>query len=215
MPRILSVSTGRVEPRLTRKGNEGRTGIGNRPVDGPVRIGRFGLEGDESAYRSRELGDTAVHIFCAESYARFRELAGRELPVPSFGENLTVEGYTEREACVGDVIRVGTALLRVNQPVIRCSWPTVQSGEPRLTRWATQEGLTGFYLDVVQEGVVQAGDVLEIVSRGPADWTVAAVNAVYYAKPAVRADVDAALALPELADRFKADLRELLERLPV
>lgn len=210
MPRILSVNIGQVVPQKTPKGRDDRTGIGKRPVDGPVRIGPSGLDGDQSAYRTRERGDTAVHIYCAESYAKLNVLAGRDLPVPCFGENLTVEGYTEEEARVGDVIRAGTALLRVNQPVIRCWWPTVQSGETRLTKWATQGRLTGFYLDVVEPGMVQAGDVLEIVSRGPAGWTISAINAVYYTKPMVRADIDAALALPELADRFKADLRELL-----
>lgn len=211
MPRILSVNIGKVAPRLSAKGREDTTGIGKQPVAGPVRIGPKGLEGDESNYRSRELGDTAVHIYCAESYEELNRLAGRPLPVPCFGENLTVEGYTEREARVGDVIRAGTALLRVNQPVIRCSWPTVQSGEPRLTRWATKGGFTGFYLDVVEPGMVQAGDGVEIISRGPEAWTIAAINAIYNAKPPVPADLDAALALPELAERFKAEIREMLE----
>lgn len=198
---------GRVAARPTARGKTGRTGIGKRPVEGAVAIGPFGLDGDESAYRARDLGDTAVHIFCIESYQRFAALAAREIPVPTFGENLTVEGYPETEARVGDLLRAGTALLRVNQPVVRCSWPTVVAGEPRLTRWATQEGLTGFYLDVVEPGTVQAGDTLEIVGRGQEGWTIARLNALIAAKDRDPAEVSAALALPELADRWKADLR--------
>jgi len=210
MARILSVNVGKVVTRLSAKGREGTTGIGKAPVDGPVRIGPRGLDGDESSYRPRDLGDTAVHVFCAESYARFTDLAGRPIPIPAFGENLTVEGYTEGEARVGDVIRAGTALLRVNQPVVRCSWPGVQSGEPRIGKWATQAGTTGFYLDVVEPGTVQAGDGVEIVSRGPARWTIAALNAAMYAKPRDGALIAEILDLPQLADRWKADLREMM-----
>ncbi|MFM2043550.1 MAG: hypothetical protein RLY86_2126 [Pseudomonadota bacterium] len=210
MAQILSVNIGRVTLRASSRGAEKPTGIGKQPAVGPVRIGRLGLDGDESAYRARDQGDTAVHIFCAESYAAFSAQAGRPIPIPSFGENLTVQGYTEQEARVGDVVRVGTGLLRVNQPVVRCSWPTVQSGEPRLTRWATKALTTGFYLDVVEEGVVQAGDRLEIVSRGPEGWTIAALNAILHAKPPDSAAAAAALALAELAERWKADLRETL-----
>lgn len=208
MGRVVSVNVGRVATRTTAKGREAETGIGKQPVPGPVAIGPGGLEGDESAYRSRALGDTAVHIFCLESYDRFLELGAVDVPIPSFGENLTVEGYLETEARVGDVIRVGTALLKVNQPVVRCSWPTVVSGEKRISKWATQEGRTGFYLDMVEPGVVRAGDALEIVRRGPEGWTIARLNALFTDKTPARAEMDAALALPELADRWKDELRE-------
>lgn len=206
--RVVSVNVGQVAIRTSTRGQKKETGIGKQPVTGLVRIGPEGLEGDGSAYRSRDLGDTAVHIFCLESYDRFQELGAVGVPVPSFGENLTVAGYRETEARVGDVIRVGTALLKVNQPVVRCSWPTVVSGEKRISRWATQEGLTGFYLDVVQPGFVAAGDVLEIVHRGPAGWTIARLNALILDRNADRTELETVLSLPELADRWKGELRE-------
>ncbi|QJE73083.1 MOSC domain-containing protein [Aerophototrophica crusticola] len=210
--RVVGVYAGKVQTRLSSNGKPGDTGIAKAPVDGPVRVGPRGLEGDESAYRARDLGDTAVHAFCRESYAQFGALAGdgRQFPIPSFGENLSVEGYTEAEARVGDVLRVGTVLLRVNQPVVRCRWPTTVSGEPRISKWATQQGLTGWYMDVLEPGTLQAGDAIELVERGPEGWTILALNRILYAKPKVDADVRAALALPELADRWKEDLREAL-----
>jgi MOSC domain-containing protein YiiM len=189
------------------------TGINKRPVEGPVAIGPKGLEGDESGFRSRDRGDTAVHIFAAESYVRFQELAGRPFAIPSFGENLTLEGYSETEARVGDHLRVGTALLRVNQPVVRCAWPAHISGEPRLPKWATAEGYTGFFLDVVEPGHVQRGDAVILEARGPETWTIARLNTIFYAKPADRAELEALLQVPELAERWKGDVRQKLATL--
>jgi len=208
MPRILSVHTGRIETRLDARGREDTTAIGKQPVDGPVRIGPKGLEGDESNYRSRETGDTAVHIFSRETYAHLSTLAGRPLAPPCFGENLLVEGYPDAEVRVGDVVRAGTALLRVNQPCIRCSWPGVQGGEKRLGKWAMQAGMPGFYLDVLEPGLVAAGDALEVVSRGPEGWTISRLTALLLNKTPDPAERAAALALPELAERWKEELRE-------
>lgn len=210
MPRILSVHVGRVADLVTAKGKPGRSGIRKRPVEGPVAVTRAGLDGDESAYRSRDLGDTAVHLFAVESYARFRGMGAADLPVPSFGENLTTEGYTEADARPGDVLRAGSVTLRVTQPVVRCSWPTVVSGEKRLIRWATREGLTGLYLEVMEPGSLAAGDELRLIGRGPDGWTVARLNALIAANEPDRAEADAALALPDLADRWKQSLRKRL-----
>lgn len=204
---ILGVNVGPVVPRLSARGRPSRTGIAKGPVAGPVAVHRHGLEGDASAYRPRDLGDTAVHAFCLESYARFAELRGAPLPVPCFGENLTIEDYGEDEARIGDMLRAGTALLRVTQPVVRCRWPAVLSGEPRLTRWATREGLTGWFLEVLEPGHVAAGDRLDLLDRGPEGWTVRRLNRLIAAKPPDAADVTAALALPGLAERWKAALR--------
>ncbi|MFV3130642.1 MOSC domain-containing protein [Niveispirillum sp. KHB5.9] len=205
--RILQVNVGRVAIRTNAKGQEEGTGIGKQSVTGPVVLGLSGLEGDESAYRSRDMGDTALHGFASESYAGLEAVLGRALPRPSFGENLLFEGYRDAEVRIGDLLSIGTALVMVNQPVPRCTWPGVLTGVNALGAQAMKAGTPGWYLNVVQSGVIAAGDGLELVERGDAGWTVAGLNALLLAKkpdPAMLAD---ALAHPLLADRFKVELR--------
>jgi MOSC domain-containing protein YiiM len=206
--RVLSVNVGPVAERQTARGSIGQTGISKQPISGPVHVERTGLAGDSSAWRSRDLGDTAVHAWCLESYERLNSRIGRTLPLPCFGENLTIAGYTEDDAQVGDIIRIGTTLLQVNQPVVRCSWPGVLAAEPRLARMVTQAGLTGFYLTVLEPGLVQAGDSLTVLQRAENSMSIAALNRLLNSRPPDPATARAALALPDLAERWKVSLRK-------
>ncbi|HYE50292.1 MAG TPA: MOSC domain-containing protein [Azospirillaceae bacterium] len=202
---LLSLNTGAVGRLGLEKG---QTGIAKRPAHGPLELTRTGLEGDASDYRPRDLGDTALHAFAIENYRRFQELAGRPFDVPTFGENLTLEGYTDEDARIGDVLRVGTARVRVTQPVVRCRWPGRLSGEPRLAKWAMAEARTGFFLEVLEPGTVAPGAPVSLVERGDAAWTVARLTRLLMDRRRAAPDVAAALALPLLAERWKGELRE-------
>ncbi|WP_165772133.1 MOSC domain-containing protein [Niveispirillum lacus] len=205
--RLLQVNVGRVQTRTNARGREETTGIGKHPVTGPVGVGPAGLDGDESAYRSRDIGDTALHGFAVESYAALESRFGQALPRPAFGENLLFAGYGDADARIGDVLAIGTALVMVNQPVPRCGWPGVLTGVKALGPQAMKAGTPGWYMQVVRAGIVAAGDAVDLVQRGDAAWTVARLNALLLNKHPDPAVVAAALAHPILADRFKKELR--------
>jgi MOSC domain-containing protein YiiM len=96
-------------------------------------------------------------VFATESYRIFERRAGRSLPVPSFGENLTVSGYDERVACVGDILRVGGALVQVSMPTEHCNKPGRLVGAPQLLKWILETLRTGFYLRVLEPGAIAPG----------------------------------------------------------
>lgn len=205
--RILQVNIGKVTPRTNAKGREEGTGIGKQPVTGPVSLGPKGLEGDESAYRSRDAGDTALHGFASESYQALEASLGQAVPCPGFGENLLFQGYTDADARIGDVLAIGTALVMVNQPVPRCTWPGVLTGVKALGPLAMKAGTPGWYMAVVRPGILAAGDEVTLVERGDAAWTIARLNAMLLDKLPDRALLADALAHPALAERFKKELR--------
>ena len=77
--------------------------------DGP-RLGRcLGLQGDAVAdTRSHGGPDQALLMYADSHYPLWRAEWGREDVGPgAFGENLTVEGMTEDDACIGDVLEIG------------------------------------------------------------------------------------------------------------
>jgi len=89
-----------------------------------------------------------------------------------FGENLTVEGMPETEVRLDDVYRAGTALLQVVSPRSPCFKLAVKMERPRFPKAFLQSRRTGFYLRVLEEGELGAGDAVTLVSRDAAAPTV-------------------------------------------
>lgn len=213
---LVSVNVGAIQQQRNARGAMAPTGLHKQPTVKPVSVEALGLTNDASAYRSRERGDTAVHLYAVESYAALNTRLDQPLPIPCFGENLTAAGYPESEARIGDVLRVGSVLLQVNQPVVRCSWPTTLAGEPRLAKWITQAGLTGIYLNVLEPGTLQQGDEIFVEFQSNAKFTVAYLNQVLRQAPKanreMRLEAAELLKLPPLAERWKANLRKVLSQ---
>lgn len=170
--KILSIQVGR--PRtVVHQGREVRTAIFKEPVLLPVRLGRLGLDGDRQADPRVHGGpDKAVYAYDFGGYAHFREILGRELPNGWLGENLTVEGMPESEVRLGDVYRAGESLLQVTTPRSPCFKLAMRMEMPRFPAMFLDSGRTSFYLRVLEEGVLAAGDGIELVSRDPASPTV-------------------------------------------
>jgi MOSC domain-containing protein YiiM len=162
--RIVSVNVGR--PREIVWGNKVvRTGIFKEPVAGRVRLGRTNLDGDAQADLSVHGGpDKAVYVYPVENYDFWREqLPGRELPFGIFGENLTLAGLTEDTVYIGDELRIGTARLVVTQPRLPCYKLGIRFGDPAIVARFLDSKRPGFYLSVLEEGDIGAGDAVEWV----------------------------------------------------
>src|SRR3954453_3800292 len=100
-------------------GNGGRrieSAFEKTPVVGVLDLGRQGLPGDEHAWKHHGGPDMAVLVYAREHYSFWEDDCGLELP-PSgaFGENFTTRGLVETEVCIGDVFRVGGAVVQVSQ----------------------------------------------------------------------------------------------------
>jgi MOSC domain-containing protein YiiM len=169
---LLSIQVGR--PRLvTHGGRSARTAIFKEPVLSRVRVRRLNLEGDAQAdLRVHGGPDKAIYAYDLGGYEHWRRELGSELPFGQFGENLTVEGMPETEVRIGDVYRIGTAVLQVSQPRSPCSKLAMKMERPRFLKPFLASGRTGFYLRVLEEGEIGAGDSIALLSRDPESPTV-------------------------------------------
>ena len=95
-------------------------------------------------------------------------ILGRDDLAPGhFGENFTVDGLPDDEVCVGDRFRIGGALFEVTQPRVTCYRVGLRLGEPRIPALLVAHRRPGFYLRVITEGEVRAGDEIVQVADGP------------------------------------------------
>jgi MOSC domain-containing protein YiiM len=146
------------------RGGTIRTGIFKQPVDGRVMVRRLNIDGDGQGDLKVHGGrDMAVYAYPVEHYAFWEKQLGRHaFPCGQFGENLTVQGFMEGDTRVGDTVQVGGALLQVTQPRIPCFKLALrlETGTDFLKRFL-DSGRAGYYLRVIQEGEIGAGDAIE------------------------------------------------------
>ena len=190
------------------------TGIFKEPVAGRVRIQMLGVEGDGQADPSVHGGsDKAVYAYSFANTAYWREALERpDLEAGAFGENLTLEDLPDSLVALGDVLRVGEALLQVTQPRQPCVKLAMKFGLPRLPKQFTRSGRVGFYARVIEPGDVAAGDVLECVAREPDPLSIEALNAALMIDRDADAALGRALASPALSAAWRQEIEAKLAR---
>ena len=182
-----------------------RTGFHKQQHGGPCWLAYEGLRGDESADRRVHGGvDRAVCVYPSEHYAHWRAVLPDSKPEHGdFGENFTTQGLLESEACIGDVYRIGEALVQISQPRQPC-WKLARRWRVKdLTAQVERNGLTGFYVRVLRHGFVTAGGAFQLESRPQPHWTLGLCNDVMFERCP---DLEAARELssvPELAGSWK------------
>lgn len=176
--RVLSVNVGL--PRDVTFGKRRmRTAILKEPARGAIPLRRLGLEGDGQADPKYHGGpDKAAYLYPFEHYAYWAGALSRtDLAAGAFGENLTTEGILETEVRLGDVYEIGSARVLVTQPRTPCAKLGAKFGSMGFVRVFASAGRPGFYLRVVQEGMVEAGDAIVLLASDPRRPTVAEVFA--------------------------------------
>ena len=178
--KVLAVSVGR--PQEVRwRGRSVQTSIFKTPIPHRVNVVHDNVEGDEQSDLSVHGGpEKAVYAYPMEHYNFWRrELPGAELPWGAFGENFTTEGLLEGDVWIGDRYRIGTTELVVTQPRMPCYKLAIRFGQPDVVRSFLEGRRSGFYLAVVREGDVGAGDAIERLGRSETRLTVEDVVSLY------------------------------------
>jgi MOSC domain-containing protein YiiM len=179
--RIISLNLGL--PSAQRyEGQEVITGGAKKPVSRAVlRFGNF--DGDRQADQLNHGGlEKAVCVYPFDHYPYWSRQLGCDLKPGAFSENLTISGAIETEVCVGDVFQIGEATVQVSQPRMPCAKLAGKTGSKMLPKLMVNVGSTGFYMRVLSEGLVAAGDSFDRVRAHPDRITIADVNSIIYEK---------------------------------
>ena len=211
MARLLSVNVG-LPREIEWRGRIVRTAIWKEPIQGRRGVKRLNVEGDGQADLRGHGGEQrAVFVYQIESYRYWEERLGRhDLTHGQFGENFTIEGLPDDEVCIGDRYRIGTALFEVTQPRVTCYRVGIRTNEPHMAALLTSSGRPGFYLRVLEEGEIGAGDPILLITRGPERMTVAQVNALLYSSQHPRDQLERALRIPALSPGWQWSFKELV-----
>ncbi len=158
-----------------RFGDDGETSaIAKDAVERPLLLSFEGLAGDQVADPLHHGGrDKAVHLYPIEHYAfwqeKYPDVAALQQP-GSFGENLSCTGLTEQQLCLGDIFRVGKALIECSHARQPCWKLNHRFGKADVLKTVVKTGKSGSYFRVLEEGLVQAGDPLVQQARPHPEW---------------------------------------------
>lgn len=209
--KLVSVNVS-LPKEVSANGKSVRTGIFKQPVEGRVRLRRLNLEGDAQADLSVHGGpDKAVYAYSLDHYPYWAEgLRRDDLSPGQFGENFTVEGLTEDEVFLGDLFRIGEAVIEVTQPRLPCFKLGLRMGDPKFLKPFLASGRVGFYLRVLEEGTVGAGDGIARVRTGPERLTIRELTKLASDEKGNRELAQRALRVPALAVSWREWLEERL-----
>lgn len=179
--RLLSVNVSL--PRTIGQGKKAvTTGIFKEPVTGRRWVRARNVEGDAQADLENHGGKfKAVYAYPFEHYAEWAKALDRDdFSYGQFGENCTVEGLLEEGVRIGDRFRIGTALVEVTQPRVPCFKLAMKMSLEDFPKRFLASGHTGFYLRVIEEGTIAAGDAILCVKSAPESLAVREVNRLMF-----------------------------------
>ena len=210
---LLSVNVG-LPQDVTWRGRTVHTAVWKRPVEGSRMVRRLNIDGDGQGDLAGHGGEhRAVFVYQVESYQYWQQqLARDDFSYGQFGENFTVTGLADDQVRIGDRYQIGQALFEVTQPRVTCYRVGIRMNDPQIPALLVSRHRPGFYLRVLREGAVQAGDEIVLVTPGPEAMTVAEVDALLYLPGHSRQRVAQALRIPALPEGWKASFRALLDQ---
>jgi MOSC domain-containing protein YiiM len=146
----------------------------------PVDASLDGLAGDKVTQPYHGGRGAAICVHLADHYAFWNAHLGMNLQPGDVGENVTLANITEDQICVGDRIRLGTAIVQVSAPRAPCATLARRIGRPDWVKLTILQNRTGFYLRVLQPGTLQEGDPWLLEERLNPTGSIPAINRCLY-----------------------------------
>lgn len=178
-----------------------------------VYLSTHGFKGDDVADKQHHGGpDRAVCFYPAEHYVKWEKELGKALPIAAFGENLTVTNMVEADVCIGDIYKIGDAVIQITQGRIPCSTIDRYAEANILLKRLIETGFTGYLARVLKEGVIKADSKIELLERHPASVSILYCNKVYYQNKDALA-MERIQAVDALANDWKQKLEKRIQLL--
>ncbi|HEX9876357.1 MAG TPA: MOSC domain-containing protein, partial [Gammaproteobacteria bacterium] len=156
----------------------------------------------------------AVYAYSLDHYDYWRGALNRvDMPYGQFGENLTVSELDEFDSCIGDQLRIGSALFTITQPRVPCFKLGIRLGDEKMPRLFSESARTGFYLRVLRTGVIEAGDTVDVIGRGRGRVAVRTLFEAYVrpGRENMAQTLIQALEVPELSPEWHTHITERLQ----
>ena len=179
------VSTNIAKPTtILWNGKTQTTGMYKNPIKTGIYLEKEDVKGDEVSDRKHHGGVfKACYLFSEDHYDYWKNLYPNiDFNYGIFGENLTVKGLDETKITVGDIYKIGTALVQVTQPREPCFKLGIRFGTQTILKQFINHARPGTYVRVLEEGLIKPGDKMTLVQAAKNSLTTTQLFTLLFAK---------------------------------
>ena len=193
-------------------GKEETTGIYKKPVTTSIFLGNKDVKGDEVSDRKVHGGEfKACYLFSANHYAYWEHLYPHlEWTFGMLGENLTVEGLNEKELHIGDIYKVGHAVVQITQPREPCYKFAMKFDSNDVLKQFIDHGYPGTYVKVLEEGDVKNGDTFVLIEKATGSISIWDFFKLLYSEEKNKAHIETIMNNEAIPLKKKAQLKRYL-----
>ena len=169
------ISTNIAQPTtIIWNGQEVVSGIFKTPTNQPIFLGKQDVKGDEVTDRIHHGGEfKACYMFSAEQYPYWKNLYPHlNWQFGMLGENLTISGFNESQIMIGNIYKIGNALVQITQPREPCFKFGVKFGTQEVLKQFIDYGYSGTYVRVLEAGLVKTGDEFILIKEAKNSLTI-------------------------------------------
>ncbi|WP_438423379.1 MOSC domain-containing protein [Aquimarina macrocephali] len=177
------LSTNIATPRSIHwKGREEKTGIYKLPVKDPIYLEKEDVRNDHVIDRRYHGGvDKACYLYSADHYPYWKtKYPDLEWNHGMFGENITVEGFDEKNIKIGSVYKLGGATIQVSRPRQPCYKLGIRFGNHAVLKQMIDSLLSGVYVRIIHPGPVSVGDELQLIKENDDGISIAELNTLLF-----------------------------------
>lgn len=155
--------------------------------------------------------DRAVCVYPFEHYLLWEKEFAKPLPPSNFGENLTVTNMLEKDVHIGDIFRLGEAIIQITQGRVPCSTITKRTNNPLLLKRMVQTGFTGYLCRVLEEGMVRKDSQITLLKSHSKQVSILYANEIYFYRQEDIEGIKKIIAVEELATEWKGIMESRLK----
>lgn len=155
--------------------------------------------------------DRAVCLYPYEHYSLWEKEFMQKLEFPGFGENITATGMREDEIFIGDVFRLGEAVVEVSQGRVPCSTISKHNGITTLLKRIVETGYTGCFFRVIEEGRISSDAEITLLDRVQDQFSILRGNQLFFHEQDNRAEIEEIVQLKALAQEWQDRFKKVLE----
>ncbi|PUE66546.1 MOSC domain-containing protein [Arcobacter caeni] len=157
------------------------SGIKKNPISSSY-LTKTGFKDDFQADLLHHGGENkALFLFSSLTYKKINSFYDNKFDMSKtafFGENLILSNITEEDICIGDILKIGQTKVQITQPRQPCWKLSANTNEKNMTNFIFNNGLTGWYAKVLQEGMISQNDEVILEKRSYPNLTIKKLNQI-------------------------------------